>query len=186
MPRFTFLFALAFIAMLGTQTTLAHAQNTGIENTTSPTENRQPSVITQNFAAHLSRHITYQLRSGEVAINRAERKDVRDFAQQMIVDFRALGTELDETLTNAQVEYYPPQTLTEDQLTTMGILRRMNQNDFDERYINDQEDVLKQMVTLTTSYAQTGDLAELKRLAARIAPTLRQHEQWISQLNSIE
>lgn len=75
-----------------------------------------------------------EIRAGELALDRADSSEVRDFAERLIREHRSIMTDASEVASDFDVDA-PQEPRDEDEVALIDDLDEMNGDDFDETYL---------------------------------------------------
>ncbi|XBQ15403.1 MAG: DUF4142 domain-containing protein [Oceanicaulis sp.] len=117
----------------------------------------------------------YELKAAHIAKQRTQNQQVREFAEQMIADHEHAKNELQSTLTTHPDAPNTPDGLDSRREQMVEHLEKAPDEEFDARYAEQQDLAHQETVKLFESYADEGGHAGLKRFAAQMLPTLREH-----------
>jgi putative membrane protein len=126
----------------------------------------------------------YEIQASEMALLRSRRADVKDFAQQMIKDHTRTSDDLKSMLGSLNEPIEPPGKLNVLFQTLIDDLSGASAEDFDKRYLAQQESVHSAAVTLTKTYRDHGDNSALRELAKLAVPLYESHLQMVKRLAS--
>ena len=129
------------------------------------------SVTADDFVTQAGRSNLLEVQSSTIAQTRASRPDIRQFAQKMVKDHTAASQELRTAAGSRTV----PLDLGAAEQGMVQSLQNAGAQDFDQRYLDMQEDAHEKSVALFESYASEGDDPALQAFAAKQTPALRQH-----------
>ncbi|MDO8901066.1 MAG: DUF4142 domain-containing protein [Phenylobacterium sp.] len=116
-----------------------------------------------------------EIRSSQLAVERAQHDDVKAFARKM-VDAHTRTTQDLQTAVGATGQAITlPTTPDEDVSRKVNDLREANAADFDKKYIDMQVDAHQSALNLMQRYANDGDTPGLQAFAAATAPSIQQH-----------
>ena len=141
---------------------------------------------TQNFVKKAAVSNMFEIRSSEVALDKAQRQDVQNFAQMMIDDHTKADEQLKSAVSSANLKIQVPKTLDEKHQEKVNELQQTEADDFDEDYIEIQIDAHEKAVALFQEYSENGESDALRQFASKTLPVLRQHEDRIKQLDEVE
>lgn len=136
----------------------------------------------ESFADIAGQADIYEIQASEMALTRAHRADVKDFAQQMIKDHTRTSDDLKSMLGSLNEPIQPPTKLNALFQTLMDDLSGASDEDFDKRYLAQQESVHSAAVTLTKTYRDRGDNSALRELAKLAVPLYEDHLKMAKQL----
>ena len=116
----------------------------------------------------------FQLRAGEIAVGKAERPEVRQFAQAMVDAHeqsleRLLATARERGLDSGEPGLLPIQW------TRLRSLERASGSRFDRRYVELQVAAHEAALELHRNFAENGNDPVLQALAEAVAPVEQQH-----------
>jgi putative membrane protein len=136
----------------------------------------------QSFANLLAMSDMYEIEASEIALNRSHRGDVKDFAQQMVKDHKKMTEELKSMLGSMN----EPTTLPKKPNALFQILlddlKGSADQDFDKRYVAQQQDVHGVAITLAEHYRDHGDNSALRELCKLALPVLMHHRDMADQM----
>ena len=118
----------------------------------------------------------YEIQSSRLALRRAQRDDVKAFANQMITDHTQTTKSLMASLSNADRKIArPPTTLSADSSANLKLLQKAPKGSFDNLYLTQQVAAHQKAWALHKGYATTGTDTALKQVAATAVPVVEQH-----------
>lgn len=132
------------------------------------------------FVAMVASSNAFEIRSSQLAEERAQSPEVKDFAAQMIADHTRAG----EALATAAGEVPVPADLAPRHREMLAVLEQAQGPDFERIYIEMQAGAHAEAVSLFSAYAQHGTDPELQAFAAETLPTLEAHRSEVSALVS--
>jgi putative membrane protein len=139
----------------------------------------------RNFVRDASLSNLFEIMSSQLAVQKAQTPELRQFAQQMIDDHTQATNQL-KAITSAPNSGLPqPQTALDSR--RQGMVDRLASatgTDFDKQYGDMQVEAHQQAITLFSDYSRNGDNDALKRFAADTLPVLQAHQQQIGQIRS--
>ena len=116
----------------------------------------------------------FEIQSSQLALQKARRADVKDFARMMVDHHTATSKDLAMAAQSAKAGP-PPTALPADKAQKLAMLRKTPENGFDAAYLRDQVTGHEEALALHKSYAANGGDAVLKRAAAKTAPIVQSH-----------
>jgi putative membrane protein len=125
----------------------------------------------------------YEIESSKLAVQRASSPAIKKFAQQMITDHTATTAKLKATLKTAKLDITPPQALDSRRQGMIDNLKATSAADFDKTYVDQQTNAHREAITLHSGYAEDGENAPLKQLAASAVPIIRHHLDMVQKLD---
>lgn len=135
---------------------------------------------TREFVRKAQSSNNFELKSSRVATKKAQRPDVKAFAEKMIEDHTKVERDLRATLDKIGVEL--PVKEEPRYLDEMKRLETIANDKFDGAYVTSQAKTHDEAIALFEGYAKQGSNAELKTLAEKTLPTLKQHAEAVAKL----
>lgn len=123
----------------------------------------------------------YEVRSGEIAMRRSGRDDIRRFAHKMVEDYAALAGRFGSLLGGLS-ERRPAAALNEIQEAMIEDLQYVSQELFDERYLAQLEAAQDNTVALFAHYRDHGKNQALIDLVSRETDLLEKHREMLREL----
>lgn len=168
------------LAACGQQTT------TETRNETQTTEQTQPAAQTvsdADFAQRVANSDAFEIQSSELAAQRAQRQEVKDFAAMMVRDHTQTTQELSALA--PQVNLTPPTPQLDAQKQgQVDSLRSQSGEAFDDAYLDAQVAAHEEAVRLFESYIAGAQPGPLRDWANTTLPKLRTHLQQVQQLEN--
>jgi putative membrane protein len=119
----------------------------------------------------------FEIQSSQLALQKSQNKQVKNFAQMMIDDHTKAGDQLKSTLSAANIDSSTvPTTLDAKHEKIEDKLNSAPAGKFDKDYIKAQSQAHIETIVLFKSYADNGDNAALKSFALQTLPTLEKHK----------
>jgi putative membrane protein len=131
----------------------------------------------QSFANMVAMSDLYEIKASQIALDRSKRTDVKSFAQQMITDHRKTTEELKSMLGSLNEPATLPTELNVLFQTLIDDLKGSANDNFDHRYIAQQQEVHAVAITLVKHYRDHGDNSALRELCKLALPVLEHHRQ---------
>lgn len=122
----------------------------------------------------------YEVQAAEIALSRSRRHDVRDLAQQMVRDHTASSAELMKTARDIA----PPKELDRLHKGLIDDLKGISDEDFDKRYLSQQESAHSGAITLFRTFKDHGDDGNLREFCAATLPVLEHHMSMVKTLSA--
>jgi len=126
------------------------------------------------FIATAAASDAFEIASAKVALDKAQSKDVRDFAQMMITDHTKTTEGLKAAAKKANLTVPPPQ-LSADQQQMLDTLKATAADQFDATYLQQQTPAHQQALALMQNYAEAGDTPALQDAAKTVIPIVQKH-----------
>jgi putative membrane protein len=114
-----------------------------------------------------------EVAEAQLAVSKAQRDDVKQFAQRMIDDHTKANDQLKQLAAAKQVSL--PTALDAKHKSEQARLEKLSGAAFDRAYIEAQVKAHQQAVSLFKTEAEKGGDPELKQFAAQTLPILQQH-----------
>lgn len=127
----------------------------------------------QTFVTKAANGGMYEVESSRVALEKAQRAEVKDFAQQMITDHEKANAELKQVADKIGAKV--PEKMDRTHQRRVDQLNSRSAAQFDRAYLDGQYTAHKDSVQLFQRYAKSGRNAELKQFAEQTLPTLESH-----------
>lgn len=116
----------------------------------------------------------FEVEASKIAVQRAQNKQVRDYAQRVLDDHMLSSPKLNDAAIQAGLTPTTP-LLTVKQAAKLNELQKASLSSFDKNYILSQIDVHEHELRLHTDYARTGDAAAIKSNTTVMMPLVRKH-----------
>ena len=123
-----------------------------------------------------------EVKTGELAQSHATRQDVKDFGKHMMQDHKKMGDEVNALAARKGVEL--PKFITTMESVSYKMLSAKNGVDFDKAYISGMLKDHNNDIAAFEKEANTGKDPDVKALASKALPTLRQHLQMVQKIAS--
>jgi putative membrane protein len=124
----------------------------------------------------------YEIESSRLALQKAQRADVRQFAQ-MLIEHHTMTTEQVTAAARAAGMNPPPPQLMPMQQRMLDELRAASNAEFDRTYVRQQIPAHEMALALHSNYARSGDTPSLRAAASGAVPIVTQHLQQARQMN---
>ena len=128
---------------------------------------------TEAFVSSAGMSDIYEVRAGQIALQKARSAGVKAFAKMMVADHTAMMNGMQPMATAAGKT--PPTELDERRKGLLDNLKAASAEDFDRVYLEQQEAAHKEALTLMQGYADKGDDTSLKSAAAKAGPKVQAH-----------
>jgi putative membrane protein len=130
---------------------------------------------TKGFVAAAATSDLYEVEAGKIAAERSTNSAVKDFASHMVEAHTQTTAKLKSILASDNVKVTPPARLDTRRQGMIDNLRGAKAEDFDHRYIEQQEAAHEEAQILLRGYAKDGDNASLKKFASETLPAVKEH-----------
>jgi len=117
----------------------------------------------------------YEIEAARIALARSRSEPVRQLAQRMIDDHTRVGDQMRRAVEAGGQAQAMPDALDDRRKGMIDNLRTAPEDEFDRRYLQQQDAAHREAITLFEGYGKNGDDPRLKRLAEETAPALKAH-----------
>lgn len=128
-----------------------------------------------DYASMAAASDMYEIESSQLALEKAQRQEVKDFAQMLVADHQKSTA----TLKTAAAAVQPPVTVTPQldasKQAMIDALRNASGADFDRLYLSQQVPAHEQALAMLRGYAEGTGPEQLRQHASTTAPTVEQH-----------
>ncbi|MCD6034820.1 MAG: hypothetical protein K0R63_561 [Rickettsiales bacterium] len=134
-------------------------------------------ISDEEFVNKASLSNLFEIESSQVALQRSEDEDVREFADRMIKDHTELKKSMKSALDGAKLRSDLMLTaLDKPYRKKIDKLREVADKNFDKEYISLQEDEHEKAIKLYERYGEKGKTQVLRTFATNTLPLLREHD----------
>lgn len=144
-------------------------------------EQSQLKPADQNFVTKAAIGGMFEVQSSELAKDKAESAEVKDFADMMIRDHDKANKEL-ETLAKDHGANVPT-ALDAKHEADLKKLQGLQGAEFDKEYIQVQRGAHKEAIGLFQSYSESKDNPQLTSWAGKTLPVLKEHQSHLQKLS---
>jgi putative membrane protein len=130
------------------------------------------SVNTSAFVQNAARSDMYEIQAADLAQQKSQNSQIKDFAQMMAKDHMMTTQKLMAALPAGVAA---PKDLDKRRQGMLDNLKNSSAGEFDKRYVTQQVNAHEEALTLLQGYSKRGDNAQLKQLAAQTAPMVQMH-----------
>jgi putative membrane protein len=123
----------------------------------------------------------YEIQSSQMAVQRATRPEVRQYAQMLIQHHQMTTQQVMAAARAAGMSPRPPM-LMPMQRQMLSQLSGAGGGDFDRLYISQQVPAHEMALALHSNYASSGDRPQLRAVASQAVPIVTQHLQQAQQM----
>ena len=124
----------------------------------------------------------FEVESSELAQDKGQSAEVKEFAAQMIKDHGKANKELGSLAGDLNAQQ-PSQLDSKHQQALQKLESVAEGAEFDRAYIQAQRDAHREAVSLFQSYSKSGGNQQLTSWAQKTLPVLQEHQQHVQQLN---
>lgn len=132
-------------------------------------------ITTSEYVQQAVMSDLFEIDASKLAVEKADSKDVKAFAERMVKDHSASLKALTDAASRGQTGITPPNDLDGDHKARIALLRNASGVEFDKLYIDLQTGAHEFALTLHGAYARSGDNGELKTVAGDIARRVEDH-----------
>jgi putative membrane protein len=130
---------------------------------------------TEDFVKTVAIGDTFEIKSGQLASDKAQNDDAKSFGKQMTEDHSKTSEDLKDLIDDEDIKIEPPSKLDDEHQANLDKLKNLSGNQFDKEYARMQIDAHQKAVALFESYAAAGENDKLKEWANATLPTLKEH-----------
>lgn len=139
----------------------------------------------EEFVQKASMGNQFEIEAGNLAKERSQNENVKQFAERIITDHNNVATELESAVASANLDTsLIARTLDKKHSDKLAKLQKASAKDFDKKYLDSQEDAHKDAVKLFKDYSEKGTNTALKSFAGKHLPTLEDHHKQAKDLES--
>lgn len=140
-----------------------------------PVKARLPWAATSgvHFVEAIVEAANYRTAAAGLALRKSSSPDLREFARTLWLDTLADRRRLSWTLTRWRGYAFLPDRVSPRLMFVIDKLMPPTGDEFDARYIAQQEISLKEMLVLTEAYSRIGDDFDMKEYAKRSLPKIQ-------------
>jgi putative membrane protein len=140
------------------------------------------SITRPQFIQHAVVANLYVIEAARIAIERARRHDVAEFARAILTDHEKIRSELLSFIGGGNSPQMPPEEVDGLHRILLGDLHGAADDAFDARYAAQQQIAFGEALTLFKTYYRTGRDEGLRSLIAIATPLLEQHRDMADRL----
>jgi putative membrane protein len=130
---------------------------------------------TKGFVTAAATSDMYEVEAGKIAAKRASSAAVKDFAEHMVKAHTETTDKLKSILASDNISVTPPAHLDDRRQGMIDDLRGAKVEDFDHRYLAQQQAAHEEAQILMRGYAKDGDNASVKTFASDTLPAVQDH-----------
>ncbi len=146
---------------------------------TTQAEQAQLADADLDFATEAAQDGLFEVRLGELAVQRSQTTEVQEFGQRMVDDHGKANDRLMEIAQRKGIEL--PQSLSDDAQETYEDFQERSGEDFDEAYADEMVSDHEDAVDAFESYVDDAEDPDLRGFAEQTLPTLKDHLQLAKQ-----
>jgi putative membrane protein len=133
------------------------------------------AASTDSFVAGAAMGDMYEIESSKLAMERSRSKDVKDFAKMMIDAHTKRAADLKSVISKTGITTPIPAALDARHQSLIDDLKGAKREDFDGRYVSQQEGAHNEALILMRGYANSGDNPDMKSFAAKTQGAVQMH-----------
>lgn len=130
---------------------------------------------TANFVKQAAMTDMFEIKAGELAQEKSQSSEVKQFGKQMVQDHQKTSGELKKAVQSEKVDAKIPDSLDDKHQQKLEQLKSASGEKFDGMYRKMQMKAHQKAVKLFTTYSESGDNETLKKWAGSTLPTLKEH-----------
>ena len=138
----------------------------------------------QEYATMAAASDMFEIESSQLAVEKSQNAQVREFAQMLVADHRKSTADLKAAAGRAQPPIDVAPQLNEEQQSNMAALRAASAADFDRTYLSQQVPAHEKALAMVQGYAQNGDVEAFKQHASTVAGPIQRHLQRAQELQA--
>jgi putative membrane protein len=143
----------------------------------------QTGLSAQDYVKLAADSDMYEIQSSRLANSKSQRKDVKDFAKQIITDHMMTSKALMAGLRNKdRTIARPSMKLSSEKAAMIELLRKAPRDQFDNLYLQQQATAHQQAWAIHKGYATDGTDPTLKQIASTAVPVIERHLTHVQQL----
>jgi putative membrane protein len=144
---------------------------------------QEAPVAGTEYVAKAAASDAYEIASGKLAQDKAQRAEVKSFAQMLVTDHTKSTADLKTAATSVPGARVDP-AMDAEQTANMRALEAAGATDFDRLFLDQQIAAHQKALSLVQGYAQNGDTPALKSHASTVATPIQQHLQRAQELRT--
>jgi putative membrane protein len=125
----------------------------------------------------------FEIKTSQLALQRAINPDVKTFAQEMITDHTKAGSELKAALQTDHSPAQPATTLDDAHQKMLDDLTAAAPDAFDDKYIDIQTKAHDEALSLFKDYADGGKDGPVRQFATETLPVLQTHKDHVKMVD---
>jgi putative membrane protein len=137
--------------------------------------NAELTSSTKGFVQAAAMGDMYEVEAGKIALMRSHSDDVKKFAQMMIDGHTKTTKNLQAAIMHSGATFTLPAAFDSRHQGLIDDLKGAKDQDFDTRYIAQQENAHDEALTLMRGYAKDGDNPDVKMFAEMTVPAIQMH-----------
>lgn len=126
----------------------------------------------------------FEVESSKLALEKAQKADLKTFAQKMIDDHTKANTELKAAVAASPAKTDIPTMLDAKHQKMLDDLKAASGSQFDAMYMKAQMGAHDEAIGLFQGYAENGEAGPVKEFAAKTLPTLEMHKEMLMKMQS--
>jgi putative membrane protein len=130
---------------------------------------------TQGFVTAAAISDMYEVEAGKLADQRSSNSAVKDFANHMVKAHTETTDKLKAILAGNNIKVTPPAHLDDRRQGMLDNLRGAKAEDFDNRYLSQQEAAHEEAQILMRGYARDGDNQAIRKFASETLKPVSEH-----------
>lgn len=135
---------------------------------------------TEGYLRNATLENLYEIRAGEIAMEKGGSDVIREIGRRIVDDHRALQQQMDAALAELSVAFTPPTELDERRQGMIDNLHAASSDTFDAAFLHQQEAAHLEALTLHESYEARGDVEALQRVAVSASDVIETHLEMVT------
>jgi putative membrane protein len=128
-----------------------------------------------DFATAIAASDAFEIATSKLALSRSETAEVKAFAKRMVEEHARSTRQLAQAVAKTGSPPLPPVTLASDQVQAIEQLKSKRGTDFDNGYVNLQEQGHQRTLNVLKDYGEKGDAPALNEFAHMMIPIVSGH-----------
>ena len=137
---------------------------------------------TEGFLTNAAIADMYEIEAGRIASERAKSADLKAMGKMLVTDHTKMSSEMKTAAASAGANVTLPTQMDERRQGLIDNLKQAPADGFDQVFIGQQVAAHEESLTLHQTYAENGDNAALKALAAKNRPVIEKHLEHVRKL----
>jgi putative membrane protein len=131
-------------------------------------------MSTEAFVRQAAAANQFIIASSQLALQKAQNDQIKQFAQKMIDDHTKIGEQIKQTLQQANLQAPPPE-LAPEQQAFLSRLKNQNGPAFDRNYVMAERLAHMKVARLLTTYLRSGNNPAVKQVVKETLPVIKEH-----------
>lgn len=141
------------------------------------------ALTAEAFAQNVAMSDMYEISSGEIALEKAQSDQTREFARMMVTDHTRSTQNLKDAVAGSGQTFVMRDALDAEHQSQLNTLQNLEGADFDRQYMTQQRVAHQRALELLQNYANNGDEPALRQFAQTTVPVVQKHHDWLEKNN---